>query len=286
MRFAITATDRWLGVLQALIERGWTPLKIFTTPVDGRLHHHAALLENARRLGLEAQISRLTSENLRQLADSGCETLVVASYAWRIPEWREHLRYAINFHPSPLPHGRGPYPLPAAILEQASHWGVSCHKLEHAFDAGDVLRTVEFPLSPDEEHDSLDLKVQLAARRLASDVAANFERYWNAAAAQSAGSYYAPWADDARRLDFSQGVAQVLRRLRAFGPLECLAEVGKLRLFVRRAVGWTEPHGLAAGTLVHANQLYMVVAASDGFIGLTEWSVLAPGSVLGTASRR
>jgi methionyl-tRNA formyltransferase len=286
MRFAITATDRWLGVFQALVERGWKPLKVFTTPVDGRLHHHAALLEYARRLDLPAQISRLSSEGLRQLAESGCEALVVASYAWRIPPWREHLRYAVNFHPSPLPRGRGPYPLPAAILEQASHWGVSCHKLEDAFDSGDVLRTAQFPLDPDEEHDSLDLKAQLAARRLAADVAANFERYWDAATPQSGGSYHPPWTDGDRRLDFSQSVAHILRRVRAFGPLECLAEVGKLRLFVRRAVGWSETHGLAPGTLVHANQLAMVVSAADGFIGLTEWSVIAPGSVLGTSPRR
>lgn len=286
MRFAITATDRWLGIFQALVERGWTPLKVFTTPVDGRLHHHAALLEYSRRLGVEAQISRLSSEGLQQLAERGCEALVVASYAWRIPEWRAHLRYAVNFHPSPLPHGRGPYPLPAAILGQASHWAVSCHKLEAAFDAGDVLRSLEFPLGADEDHDSLDLKLQLAARRLASDVGANFEHYWQAAVPQSDGSYFPPWTDADRRLDFSQSVAQILRRVRAFGPLETLAEVGQLRLFVRRAVGWTEAHRLAAGTVVHANQLSMVVAAGDGFIGLTEWSVIAPGSVLGSPSRR
>jgi len=286
MRFAITATDRYLGVFQTLVERGWTPLKVFTTPVDGRLHHQAALLDYASRLGLEVQISRLSDGNLRQLAAQGCEALVVASYAWRIPAWREHLRFAVNFHPSPLPHGRGPYPMPAAILEQATHWAVTCHKLEPEFDAGDVLKTLPFPLSPLEEHDSLDLKIQLAARRLAADVGEHFEQYWRAATPQSAGTYYGPWKDQDRRLDFAQGVEQILRRVRAFGPLECLADVGKLHLFVRRAVGWTEPHRLAAGTLVHANQLAMVVAAADGFIGLTDWSLLAPGSVLGTPARR
>ena len=38
MRFAITATDRYFGVLQALIEHGWQPLKLFITPVDRRMH--------------------------------------------------------------------------------------------------------------------------------------------------------------------------------------------------------------------------------------------------------
>lgn len=286
MRFAITVTDRYLGVFQALVERGWTPLKVFTTAVDGRLHHHAAVLEYARQLSLEVQISRLSTDNLRQLATQGCETLVVASYAWRIPSWREHLRYAVNFHPSPLPRGRGPYPLPAAILEQAEHWAVSCHKLEPAFDAGDVLRSTVFPLAPDEEHDGLDLKVQLAARRLAAEIAVNFEQDWNRAIPQSGGSHHPPWSEQERRIDFSEPVATILRRVRAFGPLECPAQIGTLNLFVRRAVGWTESHRLPAGTLVHANQLAMIVAAADGFIGLTDWSLLAPGSVLGTPSRR
>ena len=57
MRFAITATDRYLGVFHALLERGWSVLKVFTTPVDGRLHHHTALIELARKLAVPVQIS-------------------------------------------------------------------------------------------------------------------------------------------------------------------------------------------------------------------------------------
>jgi methionyl-tRNA formyltransferase len=286
MRFAITVTDRYLGVFQALVERGWTPLKVFTTEVDNRLHHHAATLDYARRLSLDVQISRLSADNLRQLAGDGCEALVVASYRWRIPEWRGQLHYAVNFHPSPLPHGRGPYPAPLAILEQASHWGVSCHKLEATFDSGDVLRTLTFPVDRFEEHDGLDLKIQLAARRLALDVAGNFHDYWNSATPQSSGSYQGFWTEAERSLDFSQNVEQILRRVRAFGSLECIAQVGRLRMFVRRAVGWVESHGQPPGTVVHANQLAMVVAVADGFIGLTQWNVIAPGSLLGTPARR
>jgi methionyl-tRNA formyltransferase len=84
MRFAVTATDRYLNVFQAFVERGWTPLKVFPGEVDNRIHRNTALLEYARRSNLEVQISRLTDANLRELADRGCDVLVVASYAWRI----------------------------------------------------------------------------------------------------------------------------------------------------------------------------------------------------------
>jgi methionyl-tRNA formyltransferase len=285
MRFAATVTDRYLGVLESLVERGWRPLKLFTTAVDSRLHHNSAVIEFARRLGVEVQISRLTDENLRELGQRGCEALVVASYRWRIGDWRSHLKRAINFHPSPLPRGRGPYPLPAAILERAAVWGVTCHKLEQEFDSGDVLRSLEFALSDQESHDSLDLRVQLAARRLSADVADHFDQYWSSATAQGPGSYYPMWTERDRTLDFSRNIEDLLRQLRAFGALECIASLNQLRFFVRRAIGWTEPHALPAGTVAHINSLAMVVAVADGFIGLTEWSLIDQEQVTGTIRR-
>jgi methionyl-tRNA formyltransferase len=285
MRFAITATDRYLNIFQAFVERGWTPVKVFTGNVDNRIHRNSAVLDYARRLKLDVQISRLTEANLHELADRGCEVLVVASYEWRIGDWRPHLKYAVNFHPAPLPRGRGAYPLPAAILEEAATWGLSCHKVEREFDSGDVLRAVEFPLSADEDHDSLDLRLQLAARPLAADVADHFVEYWNAAEPQVGGTYYPKWSEAERRLDFSQTVAQNLRRVRAFGPVECIAHLNNTTLHVRRAVGWVEAHGLPPGTVAHVNHLTFVVAVADGYVALTEWSLLSPDIVTGTARR-
>jgi methionyl-tRNA formyltransferase len=285
MRFAVTVTDRYLNIFQALVERGWTPVKVFTGKVDNRIHRNTAVLDYAKSLKLEVQISRLTDANLRELHDAGCEALVVASYEWRIGDWRPHLKYAVNFHPAPLPRGRGPYPIPGAILEGATTWGIACHKVEHEFDTGDVLQTVEFPLSVTEDHDSLDLRLQLAAKQLTADVADHFVDYWNAATPQSGGSYHSKWTEVERRLDFSQAVGTILRQVRAFGPLECIAHLGKTVLFVRRAVGWLEFHGLPPGTVVHANSLSLVVAAADGYIGLTEWSLIGPDAVTGTLRR-
>ncbi|HVW68154.1 MAG TPA: formyltransferase family protein [Steroidobacteraceae bacterium] len=285
MRFAVTVTDRYLNVFQTLVEHGWTPVKVFTGKVDNRIHRNTAVIDYARKLNVDTQISRLTEENLRDLGDKGCDALVVASYEWRVPEWRAFLPYAVNFHPAPLPHGRGPYPMPAAILESAATWGVSCHKIEPEIDRGDILKTLEFPLSAAEDHDSLDLKIQLAARRLAADVADHFRDYWDAATAQVGGSYYPKWSDDERTLDFSQTVEQILRRVRAFGCIECLARLNNTVFFVHRAVGWTESHRLRPGTVVQADNLSLVVAAADGYIGLTEWSLINPDAMTGTFRR-
>jgi methionyl-tRNA formyltransferase len=285
MRFAITATDRYLNVFQTLVEHGWVPVKLFTGKLDNRIFSNSAVIDFARRSGIDVQISPLTDTNLRELADIGCEALVVASYEWRIGDWRAHLKYAINFHPAPLPRARGPYPLPAAILEQAPTWGVSCHKVEAEYDSGAILASLEFPLSPEDDHDSLDLRIQLAAPRLAADVADHFAEYWAAARPQSAGRYYPKWSEADRRLDFTKTVAALLRQVRAFGPLECLACLNNATLFVQRAVGWQESHQLVPGTVAHANNLSLVVAVADGYLALTHWSLLNPDAVTGTVRR-
>ena len=285
MRFAITATDRYLNIFQTFVERGWTPVKVFTGNVDNRVHRNTAVIDYAKRLQLDVQISRLTDANLRELAAQGCDVLVVASYEWRVGDWRPYLKYAVNFHPAPLPRGRGAYPLPAAILEEAPTWGLSCHKVEHEFDSGDVLQTVEFPLSDNDDHDSLDLRLQLAARPLAAHVADHLVEYWNAAKPQVGGTYYPKWSETERSLDFSQTVAQLLRLVRAFGPLECIALLNDATLYVRRAVGWTETHQLTPGTVVHLNNMTFVVAVADGYVALTEWSLLSADTVTGTPRR-
>ena len=242
MRFAITASDRYLGVWEAFVERGWVPHKLFTTPVDNRLHHNQAVLKYAQRLGIEAQISPLGEGDLKDLADQGCEALVVASYSWRIGDWAPYLQYAVNFHPSPLPLGRGAYPAVPAILGSYSSWGVSCHRVEADWDSGPVLASRHFPLGADACHESLDLRLQMAARALAGDVAEHFIDYWAAAVPQGPGSYFSHWTDEERKLDFTQTVAVIMRRIRAFGLIECLATVNDVTLYVRRAVGWTESH--------------------------------------------
>jgi methionyl-tRNA formyltransferase len=109
--------------------------------------------------------------------------------------------------------------------------------------------------------------------------------YWNSATPQSGATYYPKWTEAQRRLDFTRSVEQILRQVRAFGPIECIANLGKTILFVRRAVGWTESHGMSPGTVIDANGLSLVVAVADGYVGLTEWSLINPEAVTGTLRR-
>lgn len=279
MRFAIATSDRYLGVFKAFVGAGWQPVKLFTVPLDNVVNHNRASIHYAGELGIPVQISQLLTHDLEDLQRLGCDALIVASYDWRIPDWQTYLRYAFNFHPSPLPVGRGPYPLHQAILDKHRLWGVSCHKLTQEYDSGDLLDQQWFPITDADCHDSLSLRAQMAAQRLAARVAADVPGLWEKAQPQAPGSYWSKLPDQQWIIDFGETVDDILRRVRAFGSLECLAEVNQSLIFVRRAVGWHETHPHAPGSVVYSNGRNIVVAVRGGYIGIVEWSLIARNQV-------
>lgn len=207
---------------------------------------------------------------MRDLRDRRCEALIVANYPWKIPDWKPYLKYAVNFHPSPLPEGRGPRPAAHAILEKRGDWGVTCHRLDAKFDQGEILASEIFALQPDECHESLNLKIQMASRTLATRVAGRFVELWDRAQPQGKGSYWPRTKIEEHFIDFKRPVDAIMLRVRAFGSGESLAVVNGACFVVKRAVGWRAKHNMPPGAVAHACNRTLVVAAADGYIGLVE----------------
>ena len=170
MKFAFAGIDFLGGVFEALAASGWQPIKLFSRPCDGIYDHNEAVVALARRHRVPIQLSRIRVADIEALsAEHGRDwALVVAGYPWLVTGWPGRVRYALNIHPSPLPDGRGPYPLFRAILDSYESWGVTAHVLaEEGFDTGDILAQDIFPLSAAETHESLLARCQMAAMRLA-----------------------------------------------------------------------------------------------------------------------
>jgi len=279
MKFAFAGIDFLGGVFEALIGAGWTPIKLFTRPCDGVYDHNEVVVARARAARIPIQLSRIQPGDLDALhATHGRDwALVVAGYPWLIRGWRGRANYALNFHPSPLPTGRGPYPLFRAVLDAYETWGVTAHVLaEDGFDTGDILAQEIFPLSPVETHEALLAKCQMAAKRLAAGpLARDLPACWRRPEPQGDGSYWARANDSDRTLDFRQDVDTILRQVRAFGTVETIARLGDQRAFVSEAQGWRETHGYAPGAIVHQHRRHTVVAARDGFVQILRWSPLS-----------
>jgi methionyl-tRNA formyltransferase len=169
-----------------------------------------------------------------------------------------------------------------AILEGRETWGISCHQLDREFDSGAVLAQELFPMSQDECHETLEIKLQMAGIRLTEQVALHFAELWASAKPQGEGSYWKKWTDQEQTVDFTQSVESVLRHIRAFGLIESIgtftgSALIKGPVHIRRASGWTEKHSHPPGKVVHveATTRAIVVAVRDGYVALTEW-VLKP----------
>ncbi|APT34211.1 methionyl-tRNA formyltransferase [Methylobacterium phyllosphaerae] len=275
MKFAFAGIDFLGGVFEGLLDAGWTPVKLFTRPCDGIYDHNEVIVARARALRLPIQLSRIRERDIEALqAEHGRDwTLVVAGYPWLIKGWKGRAAYGLNIHPSPLPTGRGPYPLFRAVLDRYESWGVTAHVLADGFDTGDILAQDIFGLSSHESHETLLAKCQMAARRLAAGpLGRELPARWRRSEPQGDGSYWPRATDFDRTLDFRQDVATVLRRVRAFGTVETIARLGDARVFVAEAQGWPERHAHTPGTVVHRHRRHVVVAALDGYVQLTRWS--------------
>ena len=277
MRFAIATYDRYLGVFEAFCRAGWIPLKLFTVPLrDPDFGNQRASIALAEQKGASIQLSRISQRDIADIGIAGCDVLIVAGYDWKIPDWNPLLKYAINFHPSPLPVGRGAYPLPRAILENHPSWGVTCHRLTAKIDAGEILAAEHFPLRADECHESLDLRVQIAGRRLADRVARNFGELWRNAAPQGDGTYWPKIMLADKVADFSKPIDDLLRHIRAYGRTGSVANVEGTWHVVKCAVGWQETHEHQPGALVHTHGRAVVVAAPDGYLAILDSEVVPP----------
>ncbi|SDA30749.1 methionyl-tRNA formyltransferase [Methylobacterium sp. UNC378MF] len=275
MKFAFAGIDFLGGVFEGLLDAGWTPVKLFTRPCDGVYDHNEVIVARARSLRLPIQLSRIRERDIEALqAEHGRDwALVVAGYPWLIKGWKGRAAYGLNIHPSPLPIGRGPYPLFRAVLDRYETWGVSAHVLAEGFDTGDLLAQDIFALSSDESHETLLAKCQMAARRLAAGpLGRDLPNRWRRSEPQGDGSYWPRATDADRTLDFRQDVETVLRRMRAFGTVETIARLGDARVFVAEAQGWQERHAHTPGAVVHRHRRHVVVAALDGYVQLTRWS--------------
>ena len=172
MKIAYLGIDLLRPVLDALLDEGCRVLKLFTCPVDNVTETNTTVIQTARERGVPYTLNRITAADLDELAALGCELLVCAGYYYRAPITDAFPM--VNFHPTPLPVGRGSWPMPRLILEGAAYGGVTAHKMAADFDTGDILLQERFPLGPREDHrtymEKVCERVPAMVHRLVSDL--------------------------------------------------------------------------------------------------------------------
>ena len=188
-----------------------------------------------------------------------------------------HLSYAVNFHPSPLPEGRGPYRFfrrPRSAFRMGHVGARDRPDLRHRRHRGAAALSARGRRKPR----LLLAKCQLAAKDIARSLADDLPGLWREAKPQGRAAIGPVSPPRSAMSDWTKNVDDVLRTIRAFGSIDMLRPdrhprrpcLGSRRL----AAGPPE----IPGTLVHRHRRHLVIAARDGFVQLTGWSASPPGT--------
>ena len=155
-------------------------LYLFTFPGDD-YDSSEQITAFAAEQGIPCSDRRLSAEKLLELEELGADYMIVAGYIWKIPV-SERIRQ-INIHPAYLPMGRGPWPMPVALMRGLDS-GVTFHRLVEELDEGDILlqRKISFDSSDDLE--LLTAKIRRAALELLEAFLEDPDTCWEQAVSQ------------------------------------------------------------------------------------------------------
>jgi methionyl-tRNA formyltransferase len=270
MRIAYFGYDFFYGVLESILRAGHELIELYSFPTDNEYDFNDKVISLANKSKARITLSPVTSTDISRLGAEKVDVIVSAAYPFKIPTWQHNVRFAINIHPSPLPIGRGPWPLPWIIKNQLTESAVTIHEISEQWDRGDILVQDPFTVSKDDDLVTLSIRSQLAAARLAPTVLDSIDSLWANKTPQSEGSYWKMPTTDDRTINWGMSTHEALRIFRAFNTFEPFVFLNGKRFFVRKLHAWEEHHTLEPGTEIYQSSREKVYAVKDGFISLTQ----------------
>ena len=193
----------------------------------------------------------------------------------------------LNIHASLLPRWRGAAPIHRAIEAGDGETGVTIMQMDAGLDTGDMLLIEKLPITPFETTASLHDKLAVLGARMIVQALGLLARDALQAVVQPTGGItYAHKIDKAEALvDWSQPVAVIERRIRAFNPFPvAVTQLGSEMIKLWRSCidSSLTPSDRGCGTVLSANADGVRVVCGDGVLNLTELQ-RAGGKRLGAA---
>lgn len=219
MRLCYVGLDLMLPALETLVASGVQIDKIFTCEVDNVYEYNRAIIECAEKNSIPYTVERITTEDIENLIDSGCDGLICGAYYYKIPVVPDFPM--INIHPALLPVGRGSWPMPVTILKGLTESGVTFHKIEDTFDTGDIILQRRFDVSPSEDLESFTSKFQSLLPEMITELISDFYGYIDRAVPQAEGEYWSCPGDFEATIRADMSAEECDRILRAFYGFEC-----------------------------------------------------------------
>ena len=208
--------------------------------------------------------------DLEALIMMGAEIFIVAEYLHILPS--TGVKFAINIHPTLLPRGRGPTPLPYLIQNPESS-GVTIHKLSDLVDAGDIIIQSKVAVCADESITTLMVKMHIESLNLIKIFFANIDTNYDSAIPQTNHSNWPKVTLLERTLDWHLSARQIKLLARTFGVFGLIVKLDDVLYRVCHLDVVEYEHSHVPGVVIIEDENLIVVSCLDGFVCLHKTSL-------------
>jgi len=208
---------------------------------------------------------------LNQLISLGAEMFIIAEYSYLVPVTK--VKYAINIHPTLLPEGRGPTPLPY-LINSPEFSGVTIHKICDDFDSGDIVLQSKVAHSIDESLTTLMIKMHLESVKLLKIFFQDIDFYYQSAYSQVDHSYWPKITGTDRILDWNSSIEFIQKQMKRFGHIGLIVKLDQ-ELWVTTHLEIIDyKHNSVLGHVAFEDDSLLAVNALDGVVCMHKNAIL------------
>ncbi len=273
------------AIMQALIEKGYDILAVYTQPDRPAGRGRASRPSAVKQLALEQDLKIYQPVSLKQQSEQQQlqalqpDLMIVVAYGLLLPQAVLSIPRlgCINVHASLLPRWRGAAPIQRSILAGDKQTGVSIMQMDQGLDTGDVLATASCEIGDDDTGASLhDRLMQLGADTLIACLPA-LQRGALTPEPQddSQATYAAKLSKKEAQIDWKLDAEQLARCVRAYNAWPVAYTLWQrkgrsenLRIWQARAIA--REHGEQPGRVLHCSADGIDVAAGKGVLRLLQ----------------
>lgn len=215
--------------LKTLINDKWEIAAAVTREDKPRGRGNVMTPTEVKSLALENGIEVFTPKNLSEpefreiLEKINPDMIVVVAYGKILPKYViEYPKYGcINLHVSLLPKYRGAAPMQRAIMEGERETGVTVMYMDEGLDTGDIISSVAFPITEEDDFESIhDKSASIGAKLLSETIGKIISGEATRTKQNDALATYAKKVEkEDAKIDFSLDAELLSARIRGVTPI-------------------------------------------------------------------
>ena len=266
MKIAYFGGDMFFPCMEYILKSGHEIISLFTNKQDPKKFNEVQhVCRQAQVLNIPINFSKPTIDDLKELYALECDIIISAGYGYKIPRWENTgIKYAINIHPSLLPIGAGPAPLPYIIMKGFKSSGVTIHQISQEWDAGDIILQKSFPLLGDENLEHLFCESKKLAVTLINQFLESPDDLWRKAHPQhnNVREYWPMPEAQEFRANFAESLEIIDRSLRVHRFVDVEGNIE----YISNVSCWKQEHDLLPGEIISQENGVHLVSSREGMV--------------------